>query len=242
LRLRRNQNTDTPLPPEVPAGQNPPDGAILDYDLADSPRSPIALEIRNAAGELVRRFASDDVPEPFDEQALNVPTYWIRPPQRLLVSKGMHRFVWDLRYAPPGAVRHEYPISAIAGDTPREPLGVLVPPGTYSVTLTVDGQTFTEPLAVKMDPRITTAAAGLTQQFSLATRLATMMNDSYAAWQHASGDARRDLATFNADLATAYDIVEGADAAPTSQAVTTVAGLERRGKKLLEAAKERGGL
>jgi photosystem II stability/assembly factor-like uncharacterized protein len=241
-RLRRDQNTDTPLPPEVPAGQNPPDGAILDYDLADSPRSPIALEIRNAAGAVVRRFASDDVPEPFDEQELNVPTYWIRQPQRLLISKGMHRFVWDLRYAPPGAVRHEYPISAIAGDTPREPLGVLVPAGTYSVTLTVDGETFTQALAVKMDPRITTTAAGLAQQFSLATRLATMMNESYAAWQHATGDARRDLATLNADLTTAYDVIEGADAAPTSQAATTVTALEQRWKKLSGAAKERGGL
>jgi len=241
-RLRRNQNTDTPLPPEVPAGQNPPDGAILDYDLADAPQSLVTLEIRNAAGALVRRFSSEDAPEPFDEQELNVPTYWIRPPQRLLTAKGMHRFVWDLRYPPPGAVRHDYPISAIVGDTPREPLGVLVPPGTYSVTLTVDGQTSAQPLTVKMDPRITTPAAGLAQQFSLATRLATMLNDSYAAWQQASGDAKRDLARLNADLVTAYDVVEGADAAPTTQAVTTVAGLEQRWKKLQQAAKTRGGL
>jgi hypothetical protein len=93
-----------------------------------------------------------------------------------------------------------------------------------------------------MDPRITTPAAVLAQQFSLATRLATMLNDSYAAWQQASGDAKRDLARLNADLVTAYDVVEGADAAPTTQAVTTVAGLEQRWKKLQQAAKTRGGL
>ncbi len=241
-RLRRNQYTDTPLPPEVPAGQNPPDGAILDYYLADSPQSPITLEIRTAPGAAVRRFSSADVPEPFDEKEVNVPTYWIRPPERLLASKGMHRFVWDLRYPSPGAVTHEYPISAIVGDTPREPLGVIALPGTYSVVLTIDGQTFTQPLIVKMDPRVSTPPLGLSQQFSLASRLVKMMNESYAAWQQASGGAKRDLATLNTDLATAYDVVEGADAAPTAQATSTVTMLEQRVKTLLNTAKERGGL
>jgi photosystem II stability/assembly factor-like uncharacterized protein len=241
-RLRRNQNTDTPLPPEVPAGQNPPDGAILDYYLADAPQSPVTLEIRTASGAIVRRFSSDDAPEPFDAQEVNVPTYWIRPPQPLLASTGMHRFVWDLRYPPPGAVAHEYPIAAIVGDTPREPLGVLAQPGAYAVALTIDGRTFTQPLVVKMDPRVSTPPLGLSQQFSLATKLATMMNESYAAWQHASGDAKRALATLNGDLATAYEVVEGADAAPTAQAATTVTALEQRLTTLLSRAKERGGL
>jgi photosystem II stability/assembly factor-like uncharacterized protein len=241
-RLRRNQNTDTPLPPEVPAGQNPPDGAILDYYLADSPQSPITLEIRAASGAVVRRFSSTDVPEPFDEKEVNVPTYWIRPPQRLLSSTGMHRFVWDLRYPSPGAVTHEYPISAIVGDTPREPLGVIALPGTYSVVLTIDGRTFTQPLTVKMDPRVSTTPLGLSQQFSLASRLVSMMNESYAAWQQASGVAKGDLATLNTDLGTACDVVEGADAAPTAQASTAVTMLEQRLKTLLSTAKMRGGL
>ena len=32
-RVRRNNNTDTPLPPEEPAGKNPPDGAMIDFYL-----------------------------------------------------------------------------------------------------------------------------------------------------------------------------------------------------------------
>jgi photosystem II stability/assembly factor-like uncharacterized protein len=241
-RLRRDVYPDTPLPPEFPAGLNPPDGAILDYYLADAPQTPLTLEVRTASGTVVRRFASDDTPEAFDEKDVNVPTYWIRPPERLLASKGMHRFVWDLRYPAPGAVRHDYPISAIAGDTPREPLGVLVLPGTYTVALTIDGQTFTQPLTVKMDPRVATPPIGISQQFSLATKLAGMMNRSFAAWQRASGDAKRQLEKLNEDLATAYEVVEGADAAPTAQATTTVTKLEQRSGQLLGSSNQRGGL
>jgi len=227
-RLRRDEYTDTPLPPEFPAGQNPPDGAIIDYYLAAPPSAPVTLEIRTAAGTLVRRFASNDQPDPVDEQSVNVPTYWIRPPQRLPASKGMHRFVWDLRYAPPGAVQHEYPISAIFGDTPREPLGVLAVPGRYTVALTIDGHTVRQPLIVKMDPRVAATPLDLSQQFSLAAKLSEMMNRSYTAWQQASGDAKRPLATLNRDLATAYAVIESADAAPTAQAAKSVAALERR--------------
>jgi len=63
---------------------------------------------------------------------------------------------------------------------------------------------------------------------ALAAKLSEMMNRSYTAWQQASGDAKRPLATLNRDLATAYAVIESADAAPTAQAVKSVAALERR--------------
>ncbi len=124
IRWRWNRNTDTPLPPEMPVGQNPPDGAILDYTLKAN-SGPVTLDIYNAKGELVRRYSSNDQP-PQPEKDLNVPTYWIRPPQTLSNEAGMHRFVWDLRYAPPKSLQHEYPISAIYRNTPEEPRGALV--------------------------------------------------------------------------------------------------------------------
>jgi hypothetical protein len=79
----------------------------------------------------------------------------------------MQRFVWDLRYAPPPAERRAYPISAIYRDTPAEPLGPEVLPGQYTVRLTVSGKAYTQPITVKMDPRVTTPAEGLAQQFNL---------------------------------------------------------------------------
>src|SRR2546422_11710668 len=55
VRVRWNENTDTPLPPDEPAGQNPPDGAILDYYLAHAASGPVTLEVLDARGNVVRR-------------------------------------------------------------------------------------------------------------------------------------------------------------------------------------------
>jgi hypothetical protein len=153
----------------------------------------------------------------------------------------MHRFVWDLRYPPPGAVQRDFPISAIDGDTPLEPLGVLAVPGTYLVKLTAGGKTFTHPLTLKMDPRATITPLGLTQQFTLAMKIADMMNRTFAAissspaseppapgLQPPATTTRSALNALNSDLATAYDVVEGADRAPTTQAAKAVARLEQR--------------
>jgi hypothetical protein len=153
-RFARNTNTDTPLPPEEPAGKNPPDGAALYYYLAADAKSAVTLEILDSAGKLVRKYSSEDKPEPPDP-ALNVPTYWIRPFQPLPATAGMHRFVWDLHAAPSsGGGRRgvEYPISAIYMDTPGSQ-GEWMPPGTYTVKLTADGRSYTQAVVVKPDPR-----------------------------------------------------------------------------------------
>jgi photosystem II stability/assembly factor-like uncharacterized protein len=188
-RVRRDTNTDTPLPPDEPAGKNPPDGAILDYFLARSASGPVTLEILEASGKLVRRYSSNDRPEITEaelQKTLEVPLYWVRMPRILSAAAGMHRWVWDLHYPAPQSARHEYPISAIPHDTPRLPQGPSALPGEYAVRLSVDGHSYTAPLTVKMDPRVKTPFAGLEQQFRLETRLASMMSDTYEA----SGQAR----------------------------------------------------
>ncbi len=188
-RVHRDTNTDTPLPPDEPAGKNPPDGAILDYFLARSASGPVTLEILDASGKLVRHYSSNDRPEMTEAQlseTLEVPLYWVRMPRILSAAAGMHRWVWDLHYPAPQSARHEYPISAIPHDTPRLPQGPSALPGEYAVRLTVDGHSYTAPLTVKMDPRVKTPLAGLEQQFRLETRLASLMNSSYEA----AGQAR----------------------------------------------------
>jgi hypothetical protein len=247
-RLRRDNWPDTPLPPEFPAGQNPPAGAIIDYYLAGEAAAPIMLEIFKGTA-LVRRYASTDPPQPLDEKAFNVPMHWARPPQILSAVKGMHRFIWDLRYPAPGAVQRDFPISAISGDTPLEPLGVIAAPGAYVVKLTVAGRTYSRPLTLKMDPRASITPVGLTQQFTLATKIAGLMNRTFAAItakaassspgastspQSSTPSPSEALAALNADLATAYDVVEGADRAPTTQALKAVTQLEQRVNALLK--------
>jgi photosystem II stability/assembly factor-like uncharacterized protein len=183
-RVRRNLNTDTPLPPEEPAGENPPDGATIYYRLGATPSAPVTLEILDRAGKLVRRYSSADKPEVTEEQLareLNVMTEWVRMPRILEATPGMHRWVWDFRYAPPDSLGHGYPLSAIWHDTPRYPLGPLALPGQYTARLTVDGRTYTQTFTLKMDPRVSITPAALAQQFNLSQQLSTIMRRTRAA-------------------------------------------------------------
>ncbi len=93
----------------------------------------------------------------------------------------MHRWVWDLHYAAPTSSRYDYPISAVPGDTPRVPQGPLALPGRYTVKLTVNGHTYSEPLTVKKDPRVKTPDEGFVQMFQMERRLASMMTDNTRA-------------------------------------------------------------
>ena len=169
-RWRWNKNTDTPLPPDEPAGENPPDGAIIDYVLAAGAKSPVTLEIVDGDGKLVRRYTSSDPSLPPADSG-NVPAYWIRPPQLLGATAGPHRFVWDLHYTPAPGVVASYPISAVYRNTAPVPTSPWVMPGQYTVRLTVDGATTSQPIIVKMDPRVTTSRAGLAEQFRLSKQL-----------------------------------------------------------------------
>jgi photosystem II stability/assembly factor-like uncharacterized protein len=262
-RVRSQNYPDTPLPPEFPAGQNPPDGAMLDYVLKSAASAPLVLEISDEHGKLVRRFSSADKPESIDPDELNIPTYWIRPSRTLSAEPGMHRFVWDLHGPPPDALEHDYPISAIYHDTPRYPLGPSILPGRYTVKLTVNGKTYSQPLTIKMDPRVKTTFAGLQQQYDLEIKIADAMHRDYHAVQQVrglrdqmkalqnNGAARlateigeldkkladlegttggygaafltspqgRGLSRLNAGLAELLGIADGADMAPTTQAV-----------------------
>jgi photosystem II stability/assembly factor-like uncharacterized protein len=210
-RVRWNKNTDTPLPPEEPAGQNPPDGAIVYYYLKNAADS-VVLEVLDAAGKLVRRYSSSDQPPP-PEQDLTYPSYWIRPPRNPPAVAGMHRFVWDLRYTPPDALRHDYPMTAVYRDTPREPRGPIALPGQYTVKLTVDSKSFTQPLTLKMDPRVKTPPGGLKQQFDLAMKVVELMSRAKPP----------DKSRLNGELSRVLEAIEGSDAAPTPQMAAAVA-------------------
>jgi hypothetical protein len=179
-RVRRNTNTDTPLPADEPAGENPPDGAAIDYALPASVEGTVTLEILDAANKVVRRYASTDTPEPTREEMEKqlIPLYWLRMPKTLPGTAGMHRWVWDLHYATPTAPRYEYPISAVPHDTPRTPQGVLAVPGTYTVRLTVSGKALTAPLTIKMDPRVTASSAELASLFKLQSSLSAAVTSS----------------------------------------------------------------
>lgn len=170
VRVRWNMNTDTPLPPDEPGGENPPDGAVIDYYLGSSPSGPVTLEIRDAAGLVVRRYSSADL-DPAIDPMLAIPTYWVRPPHGLPGVPGFHRFLWDMHYAPVPGLKPEYPIAAIYRDTAPGFTSPWVMPGNYTVVLTVNAKSYAQPLTVKMDPRVKTPARDLAEQFRLAKQL-----------------------------------------------------------------------
>jgi photosystem II stability/assembly factor-like uncharacterized protein len=170
-RVRWNMNTDTPLPPDEPMLGNPPDGAVIDYMLAAGASGPVTLEIRDSSGKTVRRFSSDDVVKDPDPKDVRVPMYWLRPVQRLSNAPGMHRYLWDLHYPPMEDKDPEYPIAAIPHDTAPGATSPWVMTGQYSVVLTAGGKSFTQPLTVKMDPRVKTPTTAIQQQFTLSMQM-----------------------------------------------------------------------
>jgi len=161
LRLRPAAFTGTPLPKDEPTAPNPPFGAWIDYALAATPREPITLAIRDAAGRLVRRYSSAETPAAMDPTTAHAAPEWIPQPSVLATTPGMHRFVWPLRRGLPAELSH--------GNAYAD--GLWVPPGRYLVELAVDGRRFRQALEVAPDPRVTLPSAAYAQQFALAGKI-----------------------------------------------------------------------
>ena len=160
VRLRANQNRDTPLPPEEPRGENPPTGAVLDYLLPTAARGPVVLEIFDAAGVRVRRFASDELPDR-PRAGVYFADLWLAEPDLPATTAGHHRFVWDLRRERPRVLDYDYSIAAIPGrETPPSPQGALVSPGSYEARLIGRWRRVcASRCTVVADPRVSLAAA-----------------------------------------------------------------------------------
>ena len=227
VRLNPAEFQGTPEPKDEPSAENPPRGAVLDYRLNAASVSPVVIEILDAQGALVRRYASDDPSEPPDLQAIRVTEDWVPEPEPPSAAAGMHRFVWDLHYAAPAKVSPSRRVRA----------GVWAPPGRYAARLTAGGQTLTQPLVVRKDPRVAASDEDLVRQFELARRVeaerarvaaalasaGALRQQTAALGGKASGEAAEVLAAFGKEVDAAagpaispeefYDVSQ---AAPTS--------------------------
>jgi photosystem II stability/assembly factor-like uncharacterized protein len=181
-RVRRSVNNDTPLPPEEPQGENPPAGAIIYYFLGGGTSGEVTLEILDHSGQVIRGYSSNDqphtprTPPPF-------PDYWLPKQEILSAEAGMHRFTWDLRYAPPGAAGGGYAMAVANKQTEPAAQGPLVVPGAYHVRLTVAGRSYEQPLEVGPDPRVKTTQQEFAQQFDLAKRVYDRLQQAALAIQ-----------------------------------------------------------
>jgi photosystem II stability/assembly factor-like uncharacterized protein len=142
----------TPTQKDEPGAENPPTGAIVDYYLKTAAAGPLTIEILNAAGAMIRRYSSADPAPAIDPATLAVNAIWQRTQDPPSAAAGMHRFVWDLRPEAPRDGRGRGGRGGGGGGGGRGGLPA-VAPGAFSVKLTVNGKSFTQPLTVKPDPR-----------------------------------------------------------------------------------------
>src|SRR6266478_2312422 len=203
IRMRSNSDQGTPVPLDESLSANPPEGALLDYYLKDKTSSPIQLEVFDSEGKLVRRFASDEVLRKTNPNDVPIQVEWIRDPKPLLAEAGMHRFVWDLRYALPKGVRRSF----------WGPAGPMAGPGNYTVKLTANGKSSTQPLTIKLDPRVKAPQDALVRQFGLASMLAARLGEVSMALQQVGElrkqvDERKKEASGNTELLTALQGLE----------------------------------
>ena len=182
-RVRNGSDQGTPVPLDEPLAQNPPSGAVIDYYLKEKTRGPVRLEIFDEDGKPVRRFGSDDLLPKTNPNDVPITTEWIRDEAPPSADAGMHRFVWDLHYALPKGVRRSF----------YGPAGPWVLPGNYTVTLTANGKSSSQPLVVTMDPRVKTPREDLMREFQAASRVSAMLGEITEAWQEAE-DLRKQIA------------------------------------------------
>ena len=229
-RVRWNTNTDTPLPPDEPGAPNPPEGAIIDYYLKDAASGPVTLEVLDSQQRIVRRYASTDPVVRPDAARGNLPTYWFRPPRVLSTQAGMHRFTWDVHYQPlagggGGRGAGALPIAAVPYNTVPAPTAPWVRPGAYTVRLTVDGRSYTQPITVKQDPRVKTPAVTMERVYSLTESAYMGAVEAQQAAQQAQAvnpAISSELTASASGLTAVMNSLQSADAAPTALQVKTI--------------------
>jgi hypothetical protein len=181
IRVRGSQNKDTPPPADTALGENPPTGAMIDYALARDAKK-VVLEIRDASGNSVRRFASDERSDRPEAKRYFTES-WAKPAATLSAAAGTHRFVWNLRMARPQVIRFGYSIAAVYKEgTPITPDGMLAPPGEYTVVLNVDGSESRSTLKVVADPRVTLDDAALRDTLAMSRDVDAALERSFVAY------------------------------------------------------------
>ena len=149
-------------------------GAQIDYWLPATHTGEVKLEIRDAAGRLVRAFSSE-TPQRAQAEGPRDPDDDMRPgggggAPRLTKHPGLNRFTWDLRYPGPWS-------AAARGPAGQGPVAV---PGTYTASVIVGNFVVQTPVVVRIDPR--SARDGVTlvelrEQFEVSMRARDMVSE-----------------------------------------------------------------
>ena len=249
VRVRFGTNEPTPWPPEMPSGENPPPGGLIDYYLASDASGPVMLEILNAKGKVVRSYSSTEPvfdPDPGKDMAAydkvcqknptaaycGLPLYWPAPQYIISTKAGMHRFSWDLRFDPVSPqdlipAGDEEATGAVPGRTYPNYNVPWVPPGTYTARLTVNGTSQSQSIEVKLDPRVKIAPVALAQLNALSVEMYEGAVAAHRAFNEAKALGAKVAALTGADAESVKGELEAL--APTGLNRMRIGGFRRRG-------------
>ena len=111
----------------------------------------IKIEILDSAGEIIQTLDGE----------------------KLGKEAGLNRVAWNLAADPARPRKDEKPEPSFFRPEPRGPM---VLPGTYTVRLTVDGESHEQPVEVGIDPMVAVSAADLATEYSVASELTAMQS------------------------------------------------------------------
>ena len=216
------------MPQEEPAGQNPPDGAMIDYYLAKN-GTDISLEIVDAKGTVVRKYTSKDTLYTVPEN--NVPPYWLRPQQLLSGAAGSHRFLWDMHYTPLN-LPVTFPIAATYKNTAPIATSPWVMPGNYKARLTVDGKIIVQSFEILLDPRIKTATNYLQLQHDVSLMCYKNIEQCIKAFSVAdiNSEKAKSLQKFRRSFTSIQEALQEGEWAPTKQMIESAKKTEQEFK------------
>jgi photosystem II stability/assembly factor-like uncharacterized protein len=164
-RVRPGNEEGTPLPLDEAQADNPAVGVHVEYYLADFPRTPVVLDVLDASGRVVRHWSSAEKPKATEPKSVDYTPHWIKARPVPDATAGAHRFDWDF---------HE-----------RDADGLLVPPGPYTIRLSVNGKTYVRSATVRRDPRAPASDRDLRTQYELARTVQSLRSAVQAARERA---------------------------------------------------------
>jgi photosystem II stability/assembly factor-like uncharacterized protein len=209
-RARRSQN----------AGQNARGGVTVDYYFREKPKGAVTLAFLDKAGKVVRTFSSTEKAAPDRSSKDSVAKDSVSKAQRdttaphgrkkkieaadsvsyeasdslVAARAGVNRFVWNLRYPD---VKHIEDIIVDYGTVS----GMQLLPGTYTVRLTADGKSFTQPFTVVNDPRTSVTPTALQSQLAAWSQLRDHIDSTV--------DAAKDIETMQDQVNARIKQVKG---------------------------------